>query len=537
MSLENPSTQRSVFLRPASGLVKAAGLWDVFIYNVGLISLGIGVAYTQRYGPAYYPGASIVTATILAAVLMVLVTVGFWAWTVTIPRSGGIYVFLTRAKFPAFGFALSFVECVSWLFYVAIAAKLIIAVGFIPLLALIGGPTSRGVQWMTVPFGQLLVASFVIWLAAVLLIIGTHTYLRIQRIMFILAIVGTFALLIVLIQGDAQLVFKANFNRVFANVGSDPYAQVIAQAESLGWVQMPYSLSKSVGLLVWPFLPLIGAAFSIGIGGEVRNTTRNQFWGMVGSLIFCAAGFVLIAVLGNQAIGNIFQGAIAFNYDNAASELIPASTPFEPYFPYLAGLATDSVLLRVLIALGFLCWVWFWIPGVLAYTERAFLAWALDRAAPSALARLHSRFATPYIAVITSAATAQIFLFLILYTNFFATLVFILAAAIAWCITLWFGAAFPLTAPKKFQTADPLVQKRVLGIYAMSLFCALGACALGFVAYLLWGDSIAAGHSPKSLIAIGVTFGAGFLFHLGMKQYRKRQGIDLSRAYDEIPVE
>ncbi len=354
--------------------------------------------------------------------------------------------------------------------------------------------------------------------------------------MFILAVVGTFALLIVLIQGNAPLVFRANFNSFFANLGSDPYAQVIAQAESLGWVQMPYSLSKSVALLVWPFLPLIGAAFSIGIGGEVRNTARNQFWGMVGSLIFCAAGFVLIAVLGSQTIGISFQGAIAFNYDNAASELITASTPFEPYFPYFAGLATDSVLLRVLIALGFLCWVWFWIPGVLAYTERAFLAWALDRAAPSALARLHSRFATPYVAVITSAAIAQIFLLLILYTTFFATLVFILAAALAWCITLWFGAAFPLIAPRMFQTS-PLAQKKVLGIYAMSLFCALGACALGFVAYLLWVDSRAAGHSPKSLIAIGVTFGFGFVFHIGMKRYRKRHGIDLSRAYDEIPVE
>src|SRR6266567_6556581 len=140
MANQSSTTDSSVFLRPASGLVKAAGLWDVFIYDVGLISLGIGVAYTQRYGPAYYPGGSVVTATLLAAALMTFVTLGFWAWTVTIPRSGGIYVFLTRARFPTFGFALSFVECVSWLFYVAIAAKLIVTVGIIPLFALIYGP-------------------------------------------------------------------------------------------------------------------------------------------------------------------------------------------------------------------------------------------------------------------------------------------------------------------------------------------------------------------------------------------------------------
>src|SRR5207237_2213818 len=101
---------------------------------------------------------------------------------------------------------------------------------------------------------------------------------------------------------------------------------------------------------------------------------------------------------------------------------------------------------------------------------------------------------------------------------------------------LVFGIIFPSAVPSIFQRS-PLATTKVLGIYVMSLFCAIGACALGFVAYLLWNDSIAAGHSTKSLIAIGITFASGFVFHLGMKAYRKRQGIDLSRAYKEIPVE
>src|ERR1043166_6039963 len=524
MATEDSIPDSSVFLRPSSGLVKAAGLWDVFIYDVGLISLGIGVAYTQRYGPSYYPGGSIVTATLLAAVLMFFVTLGFWAWTVTIPRPGGIYVFLTRARFPTFGFALSFVECISWLFYVAIAAKLIVTVGIIPLFALLFGPTASTVQWLTSPFGQLLVASAVIWLASLLLISGTHTYLRLQRLVFVVAVIVTIGLIIAFVAASSSSVFRNNFNHISASFGNDPYSQVLTQAQSLGWSGATYSFGKSVALLVWPFLPLIGCAFSIGIGGEVRNTTRNQLLGMLGSLSFCAIGFVLISVLGNIAIGTDFQGAIAYNYDNAASLTSPATTPFEPYFPYLAGLATNSVLLRVLIPVGFLCWVWFWIPGVLAYTERAFLAWALDRAVPSALAKLHSRFATPYVEVATGGLVAQIFLVLILYTNFFATLVFILAAAVAWCITLVFGVFFPTYVSSIFQTG-PLANTKAFGLSVMSLFCAVGALALGFVSFLLWNDPIAAGHSPKSLIAIGITFSAGFLFHSVMKVYRKRQGI------------
>lgn len=98
-----------VFLRKSSGLVKVAGFWDVFIYNIGLISVGIGVAYTHRYGLAYYPGGRIVAASLLATFLMVCIGLGFWFWTVAIPRSGGVYVFLTRAGNPGLGFALSLI--------------------------------------------------------------------------------------------------------------------------------------------------------------------------------------------------------------------------------------------------------------------------------------------------------------------------------------------------------------------------------------------------------------------------------------------
>lgn len=532
----HPLPRPSIFLRPASGLVKAVGLWDVFIYNVGLISLGIGVAYTQRYGPAYYSAGSIVVATLLSAGIMALVTLGFWAWTITIPRSGGIYVFLTRAGFPAFGFALSFVECISWLFYVAIAAKLVTTVAIIPLVALIFGSSNSILKWLSGSPAQLIIGTTTIVFAAWLLITGTRAYIKIQRLVFIFALVGTFALLFVLIGGDAQATFQANFNTAYSYFGSEPYSRVLDQARSLGWNTSAYSFKETVSLLVWPFLPLIGCAFSIGIGGEVRNTKRNQLIGMLGSLFFSAFGFIVIAILGDKAIGTSFQGAIAFNYDHASLVSNPATTAFEPYFPYLAGLATNSNILRILISLGFLCWVWFWIPGVLAFTERAFLAWALDRAAPAPLGTLHSRFGTPYVAVITGAIIAETFLILILFTQYFATLVFILAATVAWCITLAFGTAFPLIRHRLFSRS-PIAGRKIAGIQLMTLFCFLGACALAAVIYLLWNDSLAAGHSRKSVIAVGITFTAGFVFHLLLRVYRRHQGVDLSQAYKEIPVE
>ena len=41
-----------IFLRKASGLIRTAGTMDTFIYNLGLVSVGLGVASMMFYGPA-----------------------------------------------------------------------------------------------------------------------------------------------------------------------------------------------------------------------------------------------------------------------------------------------------------------------------------------------------------------------------------------------------------------------------------------------------------------------------------------------------
>src|SRR4029077_5730417 len=207
-----PQETAGIFLRQSSGLVKAAGLADVFIFNVGIISIGIGILYVQRFAPSYYVNGSIIWACILAMTLMFFVALGFWAWVTTIPRSGGIYVFLTRSGAAGIGFALSFVECVSWLFYAALAATLLVSAGCWPLVALLFGPNSHVAEWVATPLAKLIIGTVVIIIAASLLIRGTKLYFAVQKGMFVLAIIGSIALMYVLASGGTDQTFLSNLN-------------------------------------------------------------------------------------------------------------------------------------------------------------------------------------------------------------------------------------------------------------------------------------------------------------------------------------
>jgi amino acid transporter len=59
-------------------------------------------------------------------------------WTVTIPRSGGIYVFGTRSMWPPLAFTLSFVEVSAWVFYGAFGAYYLTQLGIAPAVTTIG---------------------------------------------------------------------------------------------------------------------------------------------------------------------------------------------------------------------------------------------------------------------------------------------------------------------------------------------------------------------------------------------------------------
>jgi amino acid transporter len=525
-----------VFLRAASGLIKSAGTLDVFIYNVGLISIGIGVAYTHLIGPANYPGGDIAVASLIATIVMMFVGAAYWFWTVTLPRSGGVYVFVTRGLSPPIGFALSFVESVCWLFYNAVAGVLISTVGISPLFSTIGMVTGNPrmndfARAMETPFAQFLLGAVLIVLSGLLLILGMRRFFLVQKIMFLIALVGTVLMLLCLALYSHET-FVTNFNRFMASLGPNAYEAVIEAAKKAGWQDVRSDWWQTLRLSVWPFLPLIGGAFSIAIGGEIRQVEKDQGIGILGAIASSGIVFALVGYLSYLSIGYEFQGAITYNA-NAVSAM---STPIKPYFTLLLGILTNNFAITAIIAAGFIAWIYFWVPGMMAYAERAMLAWSFDRLAPDGVGYVSDRYHTPVTAIVITVIVSLIFLYLYVYTTFFATLIFIMAAAIAWFITTVTGVFFPYRV-KDIYEKSPASQYKIAGIPLMSVINFVASLGLLLMIVLLWNDPLAAGHDPKSVGTIIGVFALGIILYYVMKWLRKRRGIDVTLAFKEIPIE
>jgi basic amino acid/polyamine antiporter, APA family len=529
-----------VFLRKASGLIKTASNTDVFIYDIGLVSIGLGLGFMLYFGPAAYLGGSLYVGTILAAIAMLAVGVGMIAWSVTIPRSGGIYNFGTRSMWPPLAFTLSFVEVSAWLFYGSFGAVYLAQLGIAPAVTTIGVISDRpGIEEfgadLAGDWGTFLIASGALVIGAIILASGMRRFFFTQKVMFTIAVLGTLVFLATLLV-TSQSEFATNFNALMGDhldVGDDAYGGVITAARDAGWSDPGYDWEQTIKLANWAFLPLIGAAFSISIAGEIKQVTRAQTVGILGAIVGSAVVWIVSFALVYRTMGSDFLGAVTYSHLNAVEG---AATPVTPFPTLLTGLGADSILLTILIALGFIGWIWLWIPTQILYPTRAIVAWSLDRVAPDVLGTVSDRTHTPIPAIVFSLAGGIGFVAFLSFTSYFQLVIFIEVAVLAWAIVLVAGAFFPYRRPDIYGKS-PLADMRIAGLPAMTVACGLGAIAATLFFINLFFDEFAAGHSRHSMEVLIGWFIAGFLLFWIMKFIRRRQGVDVDLAFREIPVE
>ncbi len=536
------ATDVTAFSRKASGLLRVAGAWDTFIFNIGLVSVGIAIALNQYYGPSLYGGASIWISTVLAAVGMLFAAVTFYLWSITFPRSGGVYIALSRSVSPAVAFVFTLIETMILCYYGAFAASLIVTVGFSSFFAAVGsvGGNPTMLEWaasLSSPDGVFWVGTAVLVLAGALLAAGTRLYFAVQKIMFVIAIVGTAVTIGVLLFGSRET-FQTNFA---ALTGLD-YDAVIETAKAAGWAPAAFSWDMTVAFLVWPLLPLLGAVQSVGIGGEVKRVNRSQLFGMVGAVVAAAAMIAVVALLADKTFGYDFQAAIAFNsLSGVEGGSIEASIGAAPWFTVLAGILTDNMLLTAIIMAGFVAWIWFWVPAELAYTTRTMIAWSFDRTAPEWLGYVSNRVHTPVVAIGLSTAIAIFFMWLIAYAGIaFLTLVEVLL--VIWGTAMISAVLFPFTRPQLYRLS-PAAKITVAGIPVMAITGLVTTAFFLWVIVALWNDPNAAGPlvaADHVTLEFWITLGLavfGTLWYFGIRAYRRTHGIDMDLAFKQIPIE
>jgi amino acid transporter len=268
-----------------------------------------------------------------------------------------------------------------------------------------------------------------------------------------------------------------------------------------------------------------------------------------------------------QANGAWWNSVLGWAYSDQ-----PPALPVWPYPAMLATFLTENRIVQFIVLALMSLWWFGWSGTVFLSSTRVVFAAAFDRLLPEKAAEVDVRTGTPVTALLLMVIPAIIVSYLFAYNvganadgiGGFRTLTLdsTLVIAVTFLGTTIAAILLPFRKRELFQ-ASPIAKYRLFGV---PLITVAGVVFGGFLVFLLvewlldpWlNGSPATWYEPfQSFLATGSAGGlygisianlysvaylavmyllAGAIY-FGFKAYRRRAGIDISKAHQEIPVE
>ncbi|GGI75086.1 APC family permease [Vulcanisaeta souniana] len=504
-------TKQGVFLRESTGLVKEAGFWDAVSINIANMSIGAAlgtVGFTLAVLPSV-TGVNLVYASLIAFLLSVPQIIVYTLLTTLIPRTGGDYVWLTRAFGPR----------AAWLVNGLVMAFVIQALAYYALVAIAGVFQLESVLpilGINASFNTLSMISIAIALFAVIVItniLGTKYGIRLMTVLTTISLIGLIITVVILFITPRSMAIAA-INKLLPS--GYTYSSLASSYKGPEFtLSGAFMVIPFFALYVYPWL-MAGPA----IASEIRGRGAIKYNVPAAALIT-----MVMATIGFEAL----YRSLGFNFVTAALSN-PNINGILNYWTIAMAVSSNNVLSWII---GISSVTWY--LAILAYGAivivRYWFALALDRVWPSFFAYVSPRFGTPiYAHAFDLAITAMLIALTGIFYGTFTALYGTEVGPLTYLALV--GVAAVLIALRKNRELSGGVRTALIvsGILQFLVFIFLD---YEFLAYpQIWGGN---------WLAYGVELGAVVLgiaaYVIARSIYLKRYGIDISVAYVEIPPE
>src|SRR5213594_1409927 len=545
----NPPRQ-TLFLRNATGLVKAWSTFDAFLYSfwsINLVTLGL-------YGMSFLyviPHGQVLGGVLLTGVLVTFLVLTYAMLVSAMPRAGGDYAWQSRILGGGIGFVLAIT---GWWFtlwlWTPIYANILVVQFFAPLAYTLG--LTNIATFFSSQVGVFVSCLIVLAFVSYVVTAGMETYARIQKFCFWLGLAGL-VVMIGLLLFSSHDAFVSAFNReassLFGATGNAYQATLDAAAKG-GTKGVSFgSFGFGATLLLLPFLAfyLLWPNWGATLYGEVRGAKeyRKVFNAMFWGLWITVALVAIILLVIVKTIGWDFYSAANAAYWNS---IYVAGSPAPPVgiWPYpvmLAGWLVPNHLFQALLLVVMGLWFFGWAGTLFLSSTRVIFAAAFDRVLPSWAANISAKRRVPYgslaLMIVPSVVISAIYSYVPKFQSVFldATAVLaltFLATVVAAIILPW--------RRKDLYDASPVARYKVAGVPTITVVAVITAIFLAFMLYEwsfnsgnLYGTSFQA--TLNSVYYFLATYVVAIAIYIAARIVRNRQGIDLSRIHHEIPVE
>jgi len=534
--VSKPEEKKQVFVRNATGLVRALSPFDLFNLSYGQIMPAVGIVFIVSLSPYAFPQSNMFLAFLIAIPLVGLGPALLYAMLgAAMPRTGGDYVYVSRVIHPALGFMTNWLFTLTVISFIGDAGYVFPSSALNIFVATIGHMTGNAAlvsnsTWFTTQPGEIATGTVLILGVTILLVLGKAVW-NFMKILFFIVMIGTIVNILFLLT-VSNTTFINSFNSMFGSSGFT-YSSIVQTAVSHGY-KTGSTLSGTIGGLVYAMAGLIGFNFASYSAGEAKSASKSMPVAIVGSLVIGGILFAAWAFGIYHAFGyDFFSGANYLASCGCSNVTLPLPVSVNSLFT----IVPQNPILEILGALAFgLAWIWL-TPTDFIPVVRNMFAWSFDRVGPERLADVNPRFGSPVKAIILTAVLGEALLILFVYTSFgvaFANTTILLN--LVFFITSFAGIVFPFRAKSVFEQSPGWVKAKIGGFPIITLVGIFSVIVQSILLYGSFTNTFIGGSSVAYPITIGLAVGGIVIFYFS-RWYRRRQGINLDLVFKEIPPE
>lgn len=525
------SSDVSLFVRKASGLVRAWSVFDAFIYatfSINLITLGLFI-----FSYCWYFGGSLGTAVVVGGLFTIFEVIVYASLISAMPRAGGDYVWQSRILGRGIGFLLSVTGWwfILWL-WVPLYGQMLTYEFLTPMAALLGSPSTA--LWFTGTSEGLLVGMLLVCAVVfVYIAIGMKWYARVQKVCFYLGMLGLAIVFLMLLFGNRESFIaglNSNLQAVYGLPPADYYAATMEAGQAAGVTFGPlgvFALGASMAMVPMMTFFNLWPNWGSTLYGEVRGASdyKRNFWGMAWAIIITSGLALIFFALINKTMGWDFyinaNGAFWSNVFYGTDVAIPVW----PYPVQFASFLTPSRLLQIVIIFLVGMWWFGWSGTVFLSSTRVIFAAALDRMLPEWVSRIMPGTKTPVNALLLMVIPSVIISILYAY-NIVSFQTITLDATLVIAITFFGTTLAAILLPwrqKEIFEGSPIA-RYMLPNWVSWLITILFTVTAGYLIYLManyagqvfaqWADQVALTQAMVALIAALSVFNAGLLVYV-----------------------
>ncbi len=452
-------------------------------------------------------------------------------FTLAMPRSGGDYVWVSRALHPFLGFVVNVTLTFVFVNWVAFNFTTMMTY-FVPAAAYVMGLPDTVSAWFAVQGNQFLVATVLTLLFTLIMLRGTKFAARFMLVLFWVVWIGM-GLWYIGLLATSNSTFVANFTTA---TEVNP-ADVISAAKSNGLTVSP-GLNWGMTLLamLWAFQNLTGFEWTGYFAGEIKNVRRTVVTSVIGGLVAGALLYAIGSLLVYRTVGFDLFSSLSFVGMNAAKAM-PAGVTH--VLPALTRFFALPEAIKVYIVLAFILSIIWWTPAGFLLGTRNLFAWSFDRLAPEWVADVHPKLHTPVNATIVIGIYIEFLNWMNIYGGLGGFLINIIAVmALAFIFVGLAAVVFPYRRKDLYKNAPEAVRARFMGVPVMVICGVVTMITWAFVLYAAFtatqfGLQITATAMIEAF-AVPVIAAVWYLIAMSV---RRSQGVDMNRVFTEIPPE